>query len=237
MTDEIAGFAAGLRERSATRSCPHSGKSRGGVRYGYMTTNPAKSAGANPMPAPRAVRVFTPEELDAIAEELDTLGSGCGEVRCRTGLRPAEWAKLERRDVDRARRVMLGTRHQDGTLSPRGSADGCGARGARLAGSTAARQPVRLTRKVPKGGPFDVHNFRRREWGPAIESAGIARPARLYDMRSTFISNALARGLTVFETARIAGTSVAMIESDYGALVDTAHESLLERLEAARMTP
>ena len=83
-----------------------------------------------------------------------------------------------------------------------------------------------------RGGPFDVHNFRRREWGPAIESAGIAKSARLYDTRSTFISNALARGLTVFETARIAGTSVAMIESVYGALLDTAHESLLDRLEA-----
>ena len=82
-----------------------------------------------------------------------------------------------------------------------------------------------------RGGPFDVHNFRRREWGPAIESAGIAKPARLYDTRSTFISNALARGLTVFETARIAGTSVSMIESVYGALLDTAHDSLLERLD------
>jgi hypothetical protein len=35
------------------------------------------------------------------------------------------------------------------------------------------------------------------------------REARtIYDLRSTFISNALANGATVFETARIAGTSV-----------------------------
>lgn len=59
-----------------------------------------------------------------------------------------------------------------------------------------------------------------------------SKPARIYDLRSTFISNALARGLTVFETARIAGTSVAMIEAHYGALLDTAHDSLLERLDA-----
>jgi hypothetical protein len=51
---------------------------------------------------------------------------------------------------------------------------------------------------------------------------------------ATFISKALANGLTVFETARVAGTSVKMIESHYGALLDSAHESLLERLEAAR---
>jgi hypothetical protein len=55
--------------------------------------------------------------------------------------------------------------------------------------------------------------------------------ARIYDLRSTFISNALANGPTVFETARIAGTSVKMIELHYGALIDTARESLLERLE------
>ena len=46
-------------------------------------------------------------------------------------------------------------------------------------------------------------------------------------------SNALANGLTVFETARIADTSVKMIEAHYGALLDTAHESMLERLEAS----
>ena len=48
---------------------------------------------------------------------------------------------------------------------------------------------------------------------------------------ATFISHALARGLTVFETARIAGTSVAMIEAHYGALLGTAHDSLLERVD------
>ena len=68
-------------------------------------------------------------------------------------------------------------------------------------------------------------------WAPAVDAAGIAKPARIYDIRSTFISNALANGLTVFETARIAGTSVKMIEQHYGALLDTAPESLLERLD------
>ena len=83
-------------------------------------------------------------------------------------------------------------------------------------------------------GPFDVANFRRRVWAPAIDSAGIAKPARIYDLRSTFMSNQLANGLTVFETARIAGTSVKMIERHYGALLDSAHESLLERMEATQ---
>jgi hypothetical protein len=56
---------------------------------------------------------------------------------------------------------------------------------------------------------------------------------RLLAPCSTVISNALARGLTVFETARIAGTSTRMIEIHHGALLDAAHDSLLERLEGS----
>jgi hypothetical protein len=77
-----------------------------------------------------------------------------------------------------------------------------------------------------------VHNFRLREWGPAVTASGVERPARLYDLRSTFASNSLAAGLTVYELARVMGTSVAMIEAHYGALLDTAAESMLARLEA-----
>ena len=81
-----------------------------------------------------------------------------------------------------------------------------------------------------------THNFRRREWNLAVDSSGMEKPARLYDLRSTFASNALAAGITVYELARIMGTSVSMIEAHYGALVDTAHESLLERLEVVTMS-
>ena len=76
-----------------------------------------------------------------------------------------------------------------------------------------------------------MHNFRNRVWATADETAGIAKPARLYDLRSTFASNALAAGITTFELARIMGTSVGMIEAHYGALIDTAHDGILARLE------
>ena len=36
----------------------------------------------------------------------------------------------------------------------------------------------------------------------------------------------------MYELARIMGTSVGRIEAHYGALIDTARESLLERLES-----
>lgn len=144
--------------------------------------------------------------------------------------RAAFWASLEHRDIDRARRVLTvrGTK----TLRSRREVPLTGAAYAALDGLPKVRQLSAFVFAGPKGGPFDVHNFRRREWGPAVDTGGIAKPARIYDLRSTFASNALAAGITVYELARIMGTSVGMIEAHYGALLDTAHDSLLERLEA-----
>ena len=68
--------------------------------------------------------------------------------------------------------------------------------------------------------------------GPAIDAAGISKPARLYDLRSTFASNGLAAGMTMFELARIMGRSAKMIEQHYETLIDTAHDAILTRLEA-----
>ena len=67
---------------------------------------------------------------------------------------------------------------------------------------------------------------------PAVEAAGVRRPARIYDLRSTFASRALAAGVSVFELARVMGTSVRMIERHYGALLDGASAGIATRLDA-----
>jgi hypothetical protein len=51
-------------------------------------------------------------------------------------------------------------------------------------------------------------------------------------LRSSFASNALAAGVTVFELARVMGTSVRMIERHYGALLDGAHSVIASRLDS-----
>jgi integrase len=160
------------------------------------------------------------------AASLDTRRAAAVRFAAATGLRPAEWAALERRDVNRTRR----------SISVRGTKTRRSVREVPLTSAALAALdslPPRLDSPYvfagPKRGPFDVHNFRKRAWGPA--SAGIVKPARIYDLRSTFISTALASGLTIFEVARIAGTSTALVESRYGALLDSARESLLERLD------
>jgi hypothetical protein len=43
-----------------------------------------------------------------------------------------------------------------------------------------------------RGGVLNLDNFRRRVCAPAIEAAGIPPPACIYDLRSTFASDALA---------------------------------------------
>jgi integrase len=91
---------------------------------------------------------------------------------------------------------------------------------------------TRLLIPAPGGGLLNPDNFRRRVWTPAVEAAGVAKPARPYDLRSTYTSNALAAGVTVFELAKLMGTSVRMIEKHYGALIDGAHAGILARLEA-----
>lgn len=71
MTNEIAGWQAQLPPRAGhgiTQALRQALDAA--VRWEYMRRNPAKLAGRNPKPPPRAVRAFTFAELDAIAEEL-----------------------------------------------------------------------------------------------------------------------------------------------------------------------
>jgi integrase len=199
-----------------------------GVRYGYLRSNPAIAAGANPAPPPRSVRAYTLAELDALEAELGEAYGPLVPLVAATGLRPLEAALLERRGVDRTRRVLTvrGTKttgsHREVPLT--GRALDALAKLPRLGPS-----PLFA---APDGGPLNLNNFRRREWRPAVEASGIATPARIYDLRSTFASNALAAGVTVFELAKVMGTSVAMIERHYGTLIGGAHAGIAGRLDA-----
>ena len=128
MADEIAGFAVGLSERlrypikAAFRQALEAG-----VRYGYMTRNPAKLARPNPMPAPREIRVYTAAELKAVTDELGTVESSAVTFAAATGLRPSEWASIERSDVDKGPPSGPRAGNQDAPLSARGAAHISGA--------------------------------------------------------------------------------------------------------------
>jgi integrase len=95
----------------------------------------------------------------------------------------------------------------------------------------APRLDSRLAFPGPRGAHVNLRNFRRREWHPALEAAGVS-PRRIYDLRSTFASQALAAGVSVFELARIMGTSVRMIELHYGALLQGSGDAIRAKLDA-----
>jgi integrase len=51
--------------------------------------------------------VYTPDELQAVVDELGPLETAAVKFAAAPGLRPAGWAAIERRDVDKLRRVAL----------------------------------------------------------------------------------------------------------------------------------
>jgi integrase len=65
----------------------------------------------------------------------------------------------------------------------------------------------------------------------ALEAAGIEKRGP-YHLRHTFATEALAGGISIFELARVIGTSVAMIVRTYGHLACDSEASILARLDA-----
>ena len=214
------------------------------VRWGYLHSNPAAAAGPNRQPPPRSVRVFTRDEQQALAAELSPMYAPLPAFAAATGLRPEEWAALERRDIDRRagviniRRTVTGGKGAPVEVVELGKTDGSrrqvplSPRALAALDAITPRLDTPLLFPAPHGGVLNLDNFRRREWAPAIEASGVPRPARIYDLRSTFASNALAAGIDVHTLARVMGTSVRMIERHYGTLLDGALESIASRLAA-----
>jgi integrase len=72
---------------------------------------------------------------------------------------------------------------------------------------------------------LDLHRWRRAEWYPALDAAGL--PALVpYAMRHTFASFSIAAGVSLFYLARLMGTSVEMIDNTYGHLLPDSEDYL-----------
>ena len=116
-----------------------------------------------------------------------------------TGMRPSEWLAIEWRDVDRKAGVVLVERTcAYGVTKAYGK-------------TTRSRRRVPLTTRaiealdaVPRrldvrlfpgkrGGVIDLTNFRRSQWTPSLEAAGIPQ-RRIYDMRHSFATWSLDAG-------------------------------------------
>jgi integrase len=82
-----------------------------------------------------------------------------------------------------------------------------------------------------RGLHIGLDTWRTREWYPALDAAGIARRGP-YCLRHTFATEALAAGVSIFELARLMGTSVKVIDRTYGHLAVDSEDVIRARLNA-----
>jgi integrase len=207
------------------------------VRCRYLDDNPA---GLVPNPAPRQgeMKVFSWPELELVAVELRPRHRAIPIFAAGTGLRPEEWIALERRDVDRQRRIVSVQRvYANGKLSEYPKTDRSRRRVPLRQRVLAAldASPSRLDTPLlfpgARGSYLDLHNFRERHWKAALRAAGLEY-RRPYDLRHTYATFSIAAGVSLFALARRMGTSLEMIDRTYGHLAPDADEYELGLLDA-----
>jgi integrase len=219
-----------------------------GVRAKYIAENVAKAVTLNDP--------VTPEKpiFDSLAD-VRALANACEDRRDAalilflgaTNLRPEEAFALERSDVDRsAGTVSLTKRYSDGVLKQGTKGSKNGKRRQRTVPLSAAalealdmlpaRLDTRLLFPSRRGKYINIDNWRRRVWKVTIERTEYAgRGLTIYSLRHSWISWMIARGIPTLEVARLAGTSVKMIEEHYGHLVPDAYErarAMLDQMDA-----
>ena len=167
-----------------------------------------------------------------IASELGAVYGPLVVFAAETALRPSEWLALTMRDVQPRARVSCIVERAFGPegVKPHAKTD-------------ASRRSVPLSRRAleafeqvraasdPRGlapsslvfptagaGISICDNWRRREWVPALEAAGVRR-RRIYDLQPHRRSaSGSPPASSVFEVSRYAGTSLQMITTVYGHL-------------------
>jgi integrase len=131
-----------------------------------------------------------------------------------TGLRPAEWLALEKRDIDREARVVYVRRSfTKGRLKcTKTEASRRAVPLQAIALDAIEQQPSspdsQLLFPAERGGYLDLHNFRNREWKPAQRAAEIEPLRRVYDLRHTFATFAPRAGISTFDLSRYMGASL-----------------------------
>src|SRR6266540_2888519 len=193
------------------------------VAWGMIDVNPAKVGVDNPTRRRKEQRPFESwAELEALAEAIGPRYGAMILFAAATGIRPAEWIALEKRDIDREGSVAYIRRSfTKGVLKvPKTEAS-------LRAVPLQARALDALDQQPPsngspllfpgeRGGYLDIHHFRPFQWRPAQLAVGIDPLRRIYDLRHTFATFALRAGISTFDLSRYMGASLTMIDRQYG---------------------
>jgi integrase len=209
------------------------------VVWGMIDVNPAKIGVDNPTPRRKEQRPFESwAELEAIAGALGPRYGPMIIFAAATGLRPAEWVALEKRDINRDERVVYVrrtfTRRELKLPKTEASlrAVPLQARALEALEKLAAGDDSPLVFPGERGGYLDVHHFRPFQWRPAQLTAGINPLRRIYDLRHTFATFALRAGISTFDLSRYMGASLTMIDRHYGHLARDGRQHAIQLLDA-----
>jgi integrase len=198
--------------------------------------NPAKVGVDNPTRRRKEQHPFESwAELEALAEAIGPRYGPMILFAAATGLRPAEWIALEKRDVDRKERVVYVRRsftrrelkHPKTEASMR--AVPLQARALDALDRNDARTSSPLLFPGDHGGYLDIHHFRPFHWRPAQQTHPVRR---IYDLRHTFATFALRAGISTFDLSRYMGASLTMIDRHYGHLARDGREHAIQLLDA-----
>jgi integrase len=214
------------------------------VAWEYLARNPAKATGRNPAPDIVEREALEPADVDKLAGELRSPYDVAVIVGAWCYLRPSELLALERGDVDQAAGVL----HVRRTLDSNGGTKATGKTKRSLRAvplplrprEALAELPSRLDTRLlfpgPSGTPYDLRNFRRREFEWARDAAGLGDDVTPYTLRHSGISWALAADIPPSDVARFGGTSVTMLERVYAHLLASSADTARQRLDAFAAT-
>jgi integrase len=159
------------------------------VTWGMLDVNPAKVGVDNPTRRRKEQHPFESwAELEALASAIGPRYGPMILFAAATGLRPAEWIALEKRDVDREERVVYVRRsftkrelkHPKTEASLR--AVPLQARALDALDRIEDGDGTALLFPGERGGYLDIHHFRPFQWRPAQEAVGITPLRRVYDL-------------------------------------------------------
>jgi integrase len=209
------------------------------VAWGMIDVNPAKVGVDNPVRRRKEQHPFESwAELEALAAVIGPRYGPMILFAAATGLRPAEWIALEKRDIHHKERVAYVRRSFS-------------RRELKIPKTEASMRAVPLQARAldaldrvtdgngspllfpgERGGYLDIHHFRPYQWRPAKKAAGITPLRRVYDLRHTFATFALRAGISTFDLSRYMGASLTMIDRHYGHLARDGREHAIKLLDA-----